>query len=433
MHINELIEKKKHGQDLSSEEIHFWIKGYLAGEIKDYQVSALLMAIYFQGLNERETYDLTKELIESGDRVDLSSIQGIKVDKHSTGGVGDTTSLVLGPLVAAVGCPFAKMSGRGLGHTGGTLDKLEAIEGLSIDLSVEEFIQQVNEIGIAIAGQTANITPGDKKLYSLRDATQTVDNMSLIASSILSKKIAIGSDALILDVKVGDGAFMKTVKEAEELSQELVKLGHSFNRNVMALITSMDQPLGQAVGNLIEVQEAIRVLQGQGPKDLEELCLNLGSKVLVLAKKFQDQDLAYKALEETIVNGKALEKFNELIKAQGAKTDAEGLLKQELSPLLAEVKAKEDGYISTIHALSIGEAARRLGAGRLTMEDVIDPGAGIYLLKKVGDPVKKGQAIAEIYGQKNPDLDSIIQDIHKAISYSKEAIPKPQLILHEVL
>lgn len=433
MHINELIEKKKHGQDLSSEEIHFWIKGYLAGEIKDYQVSALLMAIYFQGLNERETYDLTKELIESGDTVDLSSIQGIKVDKHSTGGVGDTTSLVLGPLVAAVGCPFAKMSGRGLGHTGGTLDKLEAIEGLSIDLSVEEFIQQVNEIGIAIAGQTANITPGDKKLYSLRDATQTVDNMSLIASSILSKKIAIGSDALILDVKVGDGAFMKTVKEAEELSQELVKLGHSFNRNVMALITSMDQPLGQAVGNLIEVQEAIRVLQGQGPKDLEELCLNLGSKVLVLAKKFQDQDLAYKALEETIVNGKALEKFNELIKAQGAKIDAEGLLKQELSPLLAEVKAKEDGYISTIHALSIGEAARRLGAGRLTMEDVIDPGAGVYLLKKVGDPVKKGQAIAKIYGQKNSDLDSIIQDIHKAISYSKEAIPAPQLILHEVL
>ncbi|WP_072469424.1 thymidine phosphorylase [Urinicoccus massiliensis] len=432
MHINELIEKKKHGQDLSSEEIHYWIQGYLKGDIKDYQVSALLMAIYFQGLNEKETYDLTNELLHSGDTVDLSSIQGIKVDKHSTGGVGDTTSLVLGPLVAAAGCPFAKMSGRGLGHTGGTLDKLEAIQGLSVDLSVQDFIKQVNEIGLAIAGQTANITPGDKKLYSLRDATQTVDNISLIAASILSKKIAIGSDALILDVKVGDGAFMKTKEEAEKLSTALVKLGKAFNRNVMALITSMEEPLGQAVGNLIEVQEAIRVLMGQGPQDLEDLCLNLGAKVLVLAKKFDQEDQALEALKETIKNGQALNKFNEMIKAQGGQIDAQGLLDQDLSPLLGQVKAQEDGYLASLHALTIGEAARRLGAGRLSMEDVIDPGAGIYLVKKIGQKVTKGETILELYGKDSSEIQEIIQDIQAGITYSKDPVQAPTLILHEV-
>lgn len=432
MHINELIEKKKHGESLTSEEIHFWIKGYLDESIKDYQVSALLMAIYFQGLDEDETYHLTEALLHSGDSIDLSSIKGIKVDKHSTGGVGDTTSLILGPLVAAAGCPFAKMSGRGLGHTGGTLDKLEAIDGLSIDLTVDQFIQQVNEIGLAIAGQTANITPGDKKLYSLRDATQTVDNISLIAASILSKKIAVGSDALILDVKVGDGAFMKTEEEAKELASTLVQLGHAFKRNVMALITSMEQPLGQAIGNLIEVQEAIRVLMGQGPKDLEDLCLNLGAKVLLLAGKYKSEDEARQVLQESIENGQALKKFDQLIQAQGAKIDAKALLDKDLSPELGEVKAKEDGYITSLHALTLGEAARRLGAGRLTMEDVIDPGAGIYLLKKIGDPVKAGDTIMKLYGKDDSDLEGIIEDIQKGISYGKDHLDPPRLILAEV-
>ena len=368
LNMYELIEKKKHGGSFTPEEMGEWVRSYCEGNIPDYQVSALLMAIWFQGLSEEESYALTKELIDSGDRIDLSAIHGTKVDKHSTGGVGDTVSLILGPMVAALGVPFAKMSGRGLGHTGGTLDKLEAIPGFSIDRTVEEFIAQTNDIGICLAGQTAKVTPGDKKLYALRDATATVDQEGLIAASILSKKIAVGSDALILDVKVGKGAFMKDEASARSLAEHLVGLGKRFGRRVMAVISSMEEPLGFAVGNLLEVQEAIRVMKGEGPEDLKDLCLILGQKLLVLSGEYTDEESARRALEETLTSGRALETFEKLLKAQGANiTDAEEILALPLSSHHRDVCAEKSGWISELDALEIGEIARILGAGRATM------------------------------------------------------------------
>lgn len=433
LNMYELIEKKKHGGSFTSEEMGQWVRSYCEGKIPDYQVSALLMAIWFQGLSEEESYALTKELIDSGDRIDLSAIHGTKVDKHSTGGVGDTVSLVLGPMVAALGIPFAKMSGRGLGHTGGTLDKLEAIPGFSIDRTVEEFIAQTNDIGICLAGQTAKVTPGDKKLYALRDATATVDQEGLIAASILSKKIAVGSDALILDVKVGKGAFMKDEASARSLAEHLVGLGKRFGRRVMAVISSMEEPLGLAVGNLLEVQEAIRIMKGEGPDDLKDLCLILGQKLLVLSGEYEDEESARVALEKTLTSGRALETFEQLLKAQGANvTDSEEILALPLSRYHGEVRAEKSGWIRELDALEIGEIARILGAGRATMEDVIDPGAGVLLVKKIGDSVKKDEVIAHLYGSSQEALEEAKRRYSLALNISEEAFAPQPLILGEV-
>lgn len=421
MNFYDLIEKKKHGGILTSSEIFSWIEGYTRDEIPDYQVSAFLMACWFQGLSTEEGFALTKAMIASGETIDLSGIPGIKVDKHSTGGVGDTTTLVLAPMIAALGVPFGKMSGRGLGHTGGTLDKLESIPGLSVDLSVEDFIRITNETGLAVAGQTADITPADKKLYALRDATATVDQIQLIASSILSKKIAVGSDALILDVKVGSGAFMKTEEEARNLAHALVNLGHRFGRKVMAVISSMEEPLGYAVGNRLEVLEALDVLEGKGPEDLRELSLVLGSKVLVLAGAFQEESTARKALKEVLNNGKALEKFLEMIRAQGGKVRTVSDLRElPLTPWKRELESPKSGYVTALHALEVGEAARILGAGRETMDDVIDFGAGILLKKKIGDFVKEGEVLAVLYGKNEEVLEQGMKRLASAFTIGKD-------------
>lgn len=433
MNFYEIIEKKKHGKALTTEEINYWIKGYTDGKIPDYQVSALLMAIWFQGLNSQEGYDLTKAMIESGDRIDLSEIKGTKVDKHSTGGVGDTTTLVLAPMVAALGVPFGKMSGRGLGHTGGTLDKLESVPGFNVNLSIDEFIRITNETGLAVAGQTKNVTPADKKLYALRDSTATVDQVHLIASSILSKKIAVGSDALILDVKVGSGAFMKTKDEAKQLAEILVDLGRKFGRKVMAVITSMEEPLGYAVGNTLEVLEALDVLEGNGPDDLRELSLVLGSKVLVLAGDYPTEEAGRKALEEVLENGKAAEKFLEFLKAQGGKVSSpDDIRALPLSRYRREVTSDVSGTVQNLDALETGEAARVLGAGRETMEDVIDHGAGILLRKKIGDRVARGETLAVLYGKDEHSLDDGEARMKKAFTVGEESCSPPPLILGEV-
>ena len=317
MRMYDLIMKKRKGEELTTEEINFFVEGFTDGSIPDYQASAMLMAIFFNKMNKRETADLTNAMVKSGDEIDLSSIKGIKVDKHSTGGVGDKTSICLTPLVASLGIPVAKMSGRGLGHTGGTIDKLETFKGFSVELTEEQFIENVKKINIAIMGQSGNLVPADKKLYALRDVTATVDNMSLIASSIMSKKIASGADAIVLDVKVGDGAFMKTPETAKELAREMVDIGNHLGRKTIGVISDMDQPLGFAIGNSLEIMEAIELLKGNGPKDLLELTLTLGSNMLICAKKAETEEQARKRLEENIANGKGLEKLKEFIKAQG--------------------------------------------------------------------------------------------------------------------
>lgn len=433
MNIYDIIELKKHGKELSREEIEYVVTEYSNDIIPDYQVSALLMAIYFKGLSLDETYYLTKAMIESGNTIDLSSIKGIKVDKHSTGGVGDTVSLVLGPLVASCGVVFAKMSGRGLGHTGGTLDKLESIPGMNINLSIDEFVHNCNDIHMAIAGQTHDVTPADKKLYALRDATATVDNISLIASSILSKKIAVGSDALVLDVKVGKGAFMKTIEEAEELSKMLVKLGEKFNRKTKAIITNMEEPLGLAVGNSLEVIEAINTLKGKGPKDLKELSLLFGSKLLSIAKSISEEE-ALKELEEALESGMALEKFKEFVKCQGGDISyIDDISKFKLSNKVIEVKSSNEGYVKSIDALEIGDIARILGAGRETKEDIIDLGAGIVLNKKVDDPVDKGELLATIYTDKNDVVvNEAISRIEKAFNIGDKNPEEIKLVFSEI-
>jgi pyrimidine-nucleoside phosphorylase len=365
MRMYDIILKKRNGGELTKEEIEFVVNGYTKGEIPDYQVSALLMAIYFQKMNKRETADLTMAMVNSGEVVDLSAIEGIKVDKHSTGGVGDTTTLVLGPMVAAAGAPVAKMSGRGLGHTGGTLDKLESIKGLRIEMPKEKFIENVNKVKLAVAGQTANLAPADKKLYALRDVTATVDNISLIASSIMSKKIAAGADAIVLDVKTGAGAFMKTLDDSFALAQEMVDIGTNVGRNTIAIVSDMDEPLGFAVGNALEVKEAIDTLKGKGPKDLYELCMTLGSYMLILAKKADNVETAREILEDTIRTGAALNKFKEFVAAQGG--DPEVIDNPELLPKaehIIEFKAEESGYVNKIVAIEVGLAALVLGAGR---------------------------------------------------------------------
>lgn len=426
MRMYDLILKKRNGGELTTEEINYFIDNYTKGNIPDYQVSALLMSIYFNKMNKRETSDLTMAMVNSGDILDLSEIEGIKVDKHSTGGVGDTTTLVLGPMVAALGIPVAKMSGRGLGHTGGTIDKLETFKGFSVEIKNEQFIKNVNTIKLAVGGQTGDLAPADKKLYALRDVTATVDNVSLIASSIMSKKIAAGADAIVLDVKVGDGAFMKTPEAARELAEEMVSIGKHVGRNTVAIISDMDQPLGFAIGNALEVEEAIDTLKGKGPQDLLELCLALGSNMTVLAGKAKDTEEARKMLEETITSGKALEKLKEFIAAQGGDASViDDTSKFPKADHVIPVKVSKSGVISKIHAENIGLVAMELGAGRATKESIIDLAVGIVLTKKRGDKVEAGDIIAYVHANNmekgNKAVEGILENYE--VSGSVDNIP----------
>ena len=425
----DLIMKKRNGNELTTEEINFFVGGYTDGTIPDYQVSALLMAIYFQKMNKRETADLTMAMVNSGEIIDLSAIEGVKVDKHSTGGVGDTTTLILGPIVAAAGVPVAKMSGRGLGHTGGTIDKLESFEGFSTAMSIEKFMQNVNEVKIAIGGQTADLAPADKKLYALRDVTATVDNMSLIAGSIMSKKIASGADAIVLDVKTGSGAFMKNLDDSFELAREMVDIGNNVGRNTIGVITDMDQPLGYAIGNALEVKEAIDTLKGEGPKDLTELCLTLGAHMLVLGEKAVDEQDARKILMDIIKSGKGLQKLRQLVVAQGgnpAYVDDPSLF--PLPAIVEEIISNEEGYVKGIKADDIGRAALVLGAGRETKESIIDLAVGIVLHKKIGDFISKGESIATIYANDADKQKISTKMILDAYEIVEEKIVAKQLI-----
>lgn len=402
----DLIEKKRDGYELSKEEIDFVIEGYTKGEIPDYQVSAWLMAIYLKGMNDTEATNMAISMLNSGDKLDLSMIDGVKVDKHSTGGVGDKTSLVLAPLVASFGVNFAKMSGRGLGHTGGTLDKLESIKGFNIAVAPEDFIKQVQKINIALVGQTGNLTPADKKLYALRDVTGTVSSIPLIASSIMSKKLASGANAICLDVKVGAGAFMKNIEDARRLARLMVQIGTNCGRHMTAVLTNMEEPLGFAVGNALEVKEAIATLNGNGPKDLTDLCLEIGSYLLMDAKVFSNKEDAIKAMKENLTNKKALNKLIDLVTAQGG--DASYITNVdnfEKAKEVIAVKSDQEGCVNHINALAIGHAGMLLGAGREKLGDVIDMAVGVVLNKKVGDMVKKGDILAYIHTNgKNTDL-----------------------------
>ncbi|MBD8005951.1 pyrimidine-nucleoside phosphorylase [Bacillus norwichensis] len=398
MRMVDIIEKKREGLALAPTEIRFVIDGYSKDEIPDYQISAFLMAVYFQGMTAEETAELTMAMAESGEQIDLSKIDGIKVDKHSTGGVGDTTTLILAPLVAAVGVPVAKMSGRGLGHTGGTIDKLEAVPGFHVEVSEEQFIDLVNINKLAVVGQSGNLAPADKKIYSLRDVTATVNSIPLIASSIMSKKIAAGADAIVLDVKVGSGAFMKKIEDAQALASTMVEIGEKVGRKTAAVISDMNQPLGFAVGNSLEVKEAIDTLKGRGPADLHELCLVLGSKMVVLAGKAQTETEAHAMLEEVIENGKAVEAFKTFLSAQGG--DSSVVDHPEKLPnakYKIPVLSEEAGFVKGIAADEIGTAAMLLGAGRVTKDSVIDLSVGVVLHKKIGDKVRKDEPIATIH------------------------------------
>lgn len=432
MSVLEVIEKKKHGESLTKEEIENTIAGYLSGEVKDYQMSALLMAIYFSGMDKDEIAQLTRTIIDSGDTVNLSSIRGTVVDKHSTGGVGDTTTLIVGPILSAYGLPFGKMSGRGLGHTGGTLDKLESIPGLRVDLSMDEIVSSTNAIGMAVAGQTANITPADKKLYALRDATATVDSIPLIASSIMSKKLAIHGDCLLLDVKVGDGAFMKDKESARALAETMVTIGEAFGRKTLAILTAMEEPLGRTVGNALEVEEAIATLKGQGPEDLTELCITLSTKLIHLAEG-GDMGSIREKVEALIANGKALEKFRAFVKNQGgddAVIDDPSIFPQ--AEMSFDVISETEGYLSHLPAHEIGIISRDLGAGRVTMDDELDMAAGVYLHKKRSDRVKKGEVLATFYGGKNRPFEELAERFLSIARFSDEPVSVEPLIIDEV-
>lgn len=398
MTIEEIIEHKRDKKILSREEIRFFIKGYVANEIKDYQASALLMAIYLNGMNKQETADLTEEMRVSGDVWDLSDIPGLKVDKHSTGGVGDKVSLILGPMIASCGAKLAKMSGRGLGHTGGTLDKMESIPGMNIYETEQQFKKQIKDIGMAIIGQNEHLDPADKKIYALRDVTGTVGSIPLIASSIMSKKLASGADCILLDVKYGSGAFMKTVEDAKKLAQTMVDIGKSLKKDVRAEVTDMEQPLGCAVGNNLEIKEVIETLHGNGPKDLTEICLSSGVLLLQMAKIYNNSEGARKALLENIKNGKAFEKFKEFVKAQGGDVSyIENPSKFKMAKNIVEVISKKSGFVKRINALAIGIGSMHLGGGREKMDDVIDMSAGIVLNKKIGDFVEENEVLCRLY------------------------------------
>ncbi|SIT66793.1 pyrimidine-nucleoside phosphorylase [Edaphobacillus lindanitolerans] len=432
MRMVDVIAKKRDGMSLSDEEIRFFVNGITDGSIPDYQASALLMSVFFRDMDERERATLTLAMVDSGDRIDLSGIEGVLVDKHSTGGVGDTTTLILGPLVAACGVPVAKMSGRGLGHTGGTLDKLESIEGFHIELTEEEFKEQVNRLKLAVIGQSGNLTPADKKLYALRDVTATVDSIPLIASSIMSKKIAAGADAIVLDVKTGEGAFMKTEEDSRRLAEAMVGIGRSVGRRTLAVISDMSQPLGFAVGNSLEVKEAIATLKGEGPEDLTRLCVELGSRMVVAGGKADSLEEGARMIHEVLGDGSALGLFRSFIEAQGG--DPEVVDHPDRLPSANEViqvDAKRDGYIQSIGADDIGLAAMHLGAGRATKDEAIDLGVGIVLKKKVGDPVRKGEPLAEVHSN-GRGTDTAISMIREHITIGEEPVTPPALIRGDI-
>ena len=429
MRMYDLILKKKQGKELNTEEINWMIKEFTEGRIPDYQMSAMTMAICFQGMDKRETFDLTMAMRDSGDVLDLSRIDGIKVDKHSTGGVGDKVSLVLTPIVASLGVPVAKMSGRGLGHTGGTIDKLESFSGFSTEISEEKFIDSVNTIGIAIAGQTANLAPADKKLYALRDVTATVDQMSLIASSIMSKKLASGADAIVLDVKTGNGAFMQKEEDAIALAKAMVDIGNRAGKQTVAVITDMDEPLGNAVGNALEIKEVIDALHGDGPEDLMEVVYALGTQMLLLAKRAEDEEIARNLITESIQERKALKKFAEFIENQGG--NREEILHPDMLPkarYVIPVLAEEEGCIERILAQDIGIACMTLGGGRENKESTIDHGVGIILTKKISDTVKKGETLALIHANSKEKAVLASGLIKKAYQIAKEPAKKAPMV-----
>ena len=404
MNIVEIINKKKNNEVLSNEEINYVINGFMNGEIKDYQMSSLLMTICFNGMNMEEIYFLVDAMVKSGNVINLSSINGIKVDKHSTGGIGDKTTLIVGPLVASCGVPFVKMSGRGLGYTGGTIDKLESISGFRTNLSEEEFVRQINEINLSIISQTENIAPADKKIYALRDVTGTTNSIPLIASSIMSKKIASGADKIVLDVKYGIGALVKDKEAAIELAKIMVKIGNRYNKKTIAILSNMDNPLGNMIGNGLEVKEAIDILSYRGNKELKELCLVLAAYMVSLSKNI-DYKEARDMVVNNLINGKALNKFKDMILKQGGIID-----NIKISNNLIEVKSNKNGYINGINALSIGKLVMNLGAGRLSKEQGINHGVGIELVKNVGDNVKVGDVIAKVYYEnKTINLNDVIE------------------------
>lgn len=429
MRIYDIIEKKKLGGCLTTEEITFVVEGYTDGSIPDYQMSALLMAIYFQGMNDKETATLTERMAKSGQMLDLSAIEGIKVDKHSTGGVGDTTTIVLAPLVAAAGVPVAKMSGRGLGHTGGTVDKLESFPGFKVELPLDAFIDNVNTHGVAVIGQTGNLAPADKKIYALRDVTATVDNISLIAASIMSKKIAAGSNAIVLDVKCGSGAFMKNLEDAEKLGEAMVRIGKEVGRSTIAVVTDMNQPLGNAVGNSLEVIEAIETLRGKGPSDLTELVETLAANMFVLAGRVNTIEEGTALAKELIVSGKATEKLREWVASQGG--DARAVDDYTLLPSATKqmkVTIDQTGYVEVIDTELIGKAALVLGAGRENKDSIIDLGVGLIMHKKIGDKVANGDAVATLYYNETSQTEQALDYIRKAYMLREMAVQKSKLI-----
>ncbi len=431
MRMVDLIDKKRDGKALTTEEMNWMIEHYTNGDIPDYQMSSFAMATYFQGMNDEERAALTMAMVHSGDVIDLSAIEGIKVDKHSTGGVGDTTTLVLAPLVAAVGVPVAKMSGRGLGHTGGTIDKLESVEGFHVEISEDEFIRLVNEDKLAVIGQTGNLTPADKKIYALRDVTGTVNSIPLIASSIMSKKIAAGADTIVLDVKTGNGAFMKTLEDAKALAHAMVKIGNHVGRQTMAIISDMSQPLGNAIGNALELQEAIDTLRGKGPEDLTELVMTLGSQMVVLGGKAETLDEARTLLKEAIDSGAALDKFRIFLQNQGG--NPEVVDNPELLPQAKyhiELPAKSSGVVTEIVANEMGIASMMLGAGRQTKDDDIDLSVGLMLHKKVGDKVSEGESLMTIYSN-NEDIDDVKAKLYDNITIAQSG--ETPTLIHTVI
>jgi len=428
--MTDLIIKKRNGQRLSKEELQHIVHGFVSGEIPDYQIAAFLMAVYFKGMVPEETAQFTELMMHSGEVIDLSSIEGIKVDKHSTGGVGDKTTLILAPLVAAAGVPVAKMTGRGLGHTGGTIDKLESINGLTVEMTQDLFKQRVIKNGIAICGQNANLVPADKKLYALRDVTGTVKEYSLIASSIMSKKLACGADAIVIDIKLGDGAYMKTMEEAMHLGQSMKSIGEEMGRKVVCVITAMHQPLGRAVGNAIEVKEAIETLQGRGPEDLTELCYELGAQMLLLAGAARSKSEAMSTLQSLIHSGKAYEKFKIMIGEQGG--DIKMIDNPELLPsarFKIDFKSPVNGFVSELRAFDVGIASMKLGAGRETKVSRIDPGVGVYLHKKTGEAVRQGDVVASLYANDKTEVEEAMEWLKKAYKFNDDKPEKTALIL----
>ena len=429
MRVYDIICRKKEGKALTLPEMEFLINGYVQNRVPDYQIAAWAMAVYFQGMTAEEIVNLTRTMVASGEMIDLSSIPGVKLDKHSTGGVGDTTTLVLAPLIAAAGGRMAKMSGRGLGHTGGTLDKFEAIPGFQVELTQPEFIEIVGRVGAAVVGQTGNLVPADKKLYALRDVTATVDSIPLIASSVMSKKIAAGAEAIVLDVKAGHGALVKEIDEAFVLARTLVEIGDQMNRETVAIVTGMDQPLGFAVGNALEVIEAVETLQGNGPPDLREICLVLGAHLLVIGKVVQTLNEGRSRCEEVLRSGRALTKLEEMVKAQ--KGDPASLRDWSRLPqaqTTVEVSSSMTGFVHRILAEEIGIAATLLGAGRETKESRIDPAVGIVLKKKIGDPVEAGEPLALLHINDSTRLEIVSRKVKNAFQISEEQVTAPPLI-----